>query len=123
MGDDLREIVTMGQMNGLLLSLAILSPVVGVIYFMVYGKKSSDASETKQTAIVIGVIGPFALVMWKVYNAITARLGLDSVKNLVVNLVLFVAIGIAAGLFLSRKQLKRSGEPVPVTDVEKAENA
>lgn len=48
--------------------------------------------------------GPFVLasLMWRIYNAITDRLGLDSVLNLVVNSVLFVFVGAACGLAWAR---------------------
>ena len=43
--------------------------------------------------------GPLLLtgILWRVYNAITDRIGLDKVANLAVNLVLFVGIGAACG--------------------------
>ena len=43
--------------------------------------------------------GPLVLVgvLWRIYNAITDRLGLDTVLNLAVNLALFVLIGLACG--------------------------
>ncbi|MBC8103233.1 MAG: hypothetical protein H7Z41_11655 [Cytophagales bacterium] len=44
--------------------------------------------------------GPPLLIglMWRVYNAITDRIGLDRVANLAVNFALFVAVGVACGL-------------------------
>ena len=48
--------------------------------------------------------GPLVLasLMWRVYNAITDRLGLDSVLNVVVNAVLFVVVGAGCGLVWAR---------------------
>jgi hypothetical protein len=56
-------------------------------------------------------------VMWRVYNAITSRLGLDTVANLLVNLALFVIVGALCGagwawLMARRQPLPPSGTAV-----------
>ena len=48
------------------------------------------------------LVGAGNYALWTAYNAITDRLGLDTVKNLLVNLAVFVAVGAAAGLGASR---------------------
>ena len=40
--------------------------------------------------------------MWYVYNAIVESLGLDTVKNLLVNLVLFSVLGLVLGVVVRR---------------------
>lgn len=49
--------------------------------------------------LVMGLlVGVGNYVLWAVYNAITDNLGLDTVKNLIVNLGLFIVLGILIGL-------------------------
>lgn len=49
--------------------------------------------------LIIGLlVGVGNYVLWTVYNAITDKLGLDTVKNLAVNLGLFIVLGILIGL-------------------------
>ena len=100
----------MNQMNSFMLLGALLLPIIGAIYGFVSAKKAVDRRDAWRNGILIGLLGPVAWVLWKVYNAITERLGLDSVKNLVVNIVLFVAIGVGAGLLLSRLGSKSDSE-------------
>jgi hypothetical protein len=40
--------------------------------------------------------------MWSVYNALTDRIGLDTVRNLEVNVVLFAAVGLVIGFGAAR---------------------
>ncbi len=69
----------------------------------------------------MGCLGILNWVLWRLYNAITDQLGLDTVKNLLVNLALFVALGIAggvaAGLYL------RSRQPAPEKETPPAQRA
>ena len=44
------------------------------------------------------MVGPLNWLLWKMYNALTDRNGLDSVRNLVINFVLFVLIGASIGI-------------------------
>lgn len=58
--------------------------------------------------IAIGLlVGGGNYALWTVYNAVTAKLGLDTVANLLVNLGLFVAlgaiIGVGAGVYAARQ--------------------
>jgi hypothetical protein len=48
-------------------------------------------------ALVIAA-GGLVYFLWLVYNSISARLGLDSVKGLLINLAIFVAVGLVYGI-------------------------
>ena len=78
-----------------------LAPLIGLLCGVV----------TKQVlrGLVIGMLvgaGNFAL--WTLYNTITDKLGLDTVKNLLTNLCLFVVLGVVIGVgaswFASRER-------------------
>src|SRR5438445_149976 len=84
--DDMREIITVEQANALFYALAIVGPVVGLIIGTLVGMRSQSRKACILKGLLIGMLGPLNLVLWFVYNAITNRLGLDTVKNLLVNL-------------------------------------
>ena len=107
----MREIVTMEQANSLFLILAIAVPIVGIVFGAAIGARRGDSARGAVRGFLVGLLGPANLLLWNVYNLITDRLGLDTVKNLVVNLTLFVVLGVAAGLITGRYYRRRNEEP------------
>ena len=91
----MKELITIHQANLLMLALLIAAPVVGVMW----GAAVKDVKRGAGIGLILGG-GNYAL--WTVYNAITDRLGLDTVKNLVTNLALFIIVGAAAGFAAAR---------------------
>lgn len=90
----MKELIDPHQANLLMLAVLVLAPLVGLIWGAV--------TKRPLRGLVIGLlvgVGNYAL--WTVYNAITDKLGLDTVKNLVVNLVLFIVLGILIGLVVA----------------------
>ena len=93
------EIITRPQADLLLnvvLGLGVLLAVVGALI-----------AHRQNARPVWGAIawgGPLVLawLMWRGYNSITDRLGLDSVLNLVVNALLFVVVGMVCGFVWAR---------------------
>ena len=100
--DEMREIVTMEQANSLFLGIAIAAPIFGIIVGAGIGALRRNVGHAALRGFLIGLLGPANLVLWNVYNLITDRLGLDTVKNLLVNLGLFVVLGIIAGFIAGR---------------------
>src|ERR1051326_3736643 len=96
--NDMQEIITMEQANRLFLVLAIVGPAAGLALGSLIGGRSGALKAGAIKGVIAGLSGVLILILWKVYNAITDRLGLDTVKNLVVNLVLFIGLGSIAGL-------------------------
>lgn len=91
----MKELIDPHQATLLMLAALVLAPLVGLIW--------GAATKRLVRGLVIGLgvgVGNYAL--WTVYNAITDRLGLDTVKNLLVNLVLFVILGVLIGLGAAR---------------------
>ena len=89
------ELITGQQANLLMLAVLIVAPLLGLAWGW-RGKR-------KRQGVILGLFvgcGNFAL--WTVYNKITDRLGLDTVKNLLVNLALFCLIGIVVGWTAAR---------------------
>jgi hypothetical protein len=109
----IKELVTRGQADvafGVVLVLGLILLPVAAFVARRRGKSPLQA------ALAFG--GPPMLVgvLWRVYNAITDRIGLDTVANLLINLVLFVVIGAACGVgwvVLTRRRPDGSGGDTP----------
>ena len=87
----MKELIDERQAHLLMLAVLVAAPLVGLLW----GSLTKRLARGLVVGLLVG-IGNYAL--WTVYNAITEKLGLDTVKNLLVNLALFVVIGIVAGL-------------------------
>jgi hypothetical protein len=96
-----QEIITAKQVDTLFLALAIAGPLMGA---GIGWAKSRRAL----TGLLWGLLLTANWILWRVYNAITDRLGLDTVRNLLVNLALFVVLGAVAG-YLGALHTKRRG--------------
>lgn len=112
--DDMREIVTVDQMDRLFLVLAIALPLVAAMVGGFAARRSSPGRGAIK-GLLVGLLGPANLALWKVYNALTDRMGLDTVKNLLVQLGLFVALGVVVGLIggymARRRPAHKESEP------------
>ena len=53
--------------------------------------------------------------MWRLYNAVLGRYGLDSVKALLINLALFAGVGVMVGLTVGYLTRRRRGAPSSAT--------
>lgn len=87
----MKELIDERQAHLLMLAVLVAASAVGLIWGVLTKKLA--------TGLVIGLlagVGNYAL--WTIYNVITDKLGLDTVKNLLVNLVLFVVVGVVIGL-------------------------
>jgi len=72
----------------------VLAPLIGLAW--------GAATKKIKTGLLTGLaIGAGNFILWHVYNAITNRLGLDTVLNFEVNLGLFIVVGIIIGVLFS----------------------
>lgn len=87
----MKELIDPQQAQLLMLGLLILAPLAGLAW--------GAAAKRLPLGLSVGVaVGGGNYALWTVYNAITEKLGLDTVKNLLVNLGLFIVIGAVIGL-------------------------
>lgn len=87
----MKELVGEHQAHMLMLGVLIVAPLIGALWG-VFKKRLLGS-------LIVGLLVGFGnYALWSVYNAITEHLGLDTVENLLVNLGLFVMIGITIGL-------------------------
>ncbi|MGC8668216.1 MAG: hypothetical protein ACP5VE_08900 [Chthonomonadales bacterium] len=106
--DEMREIVTQEQVEHLFLMLAVAGPaagaLIGALVALCTPRTRGRPGIYALRGVLWGLLGTVNWLLWRLYNAITAQLGLDTVANLLVNLVLFAALGCAAGWIYSRRR-------------------
>lgn len=90
---------------------AWVSPTVGLVAGSIYGWTRGQLLNGFLRGLGLGCLGTLVWVMWTVYSALTDHYGLDSVKNLVINLIIFLLTGIVAGLLYRWLFLKTAGSP------------
>lgn len=107
----MNELITQRQADvlfGVVLALGVIAAPMAA--FVARRRRQS----APMAALAVG--GPPVLVglMWRVYNVVTDRLGLDTVKNLIVNAALFVLVGAICGvvwaLVTTQQQRKENGD-------------
>jgi apolipoprotein N-acyltransferase len=86
----MKELLTLTQANAIFgIALPLLGLVLGGAVFAV--------RKDRRLAGFCGGAPVLAGLLWWVYNAISAALGIDTVLNLLVNFALFIALGVAVG--------------------------
>ena len=94
----MKELVAADSVERILLLVAAAGPLVGVILGAVIGAHERCAWPKVVAGALIGTLLTVVYGMWRVFGAITGALGLDSVANLVIELILFAAIGLIVGI-------------------------
>jgi Na+/proline symporter len=121
MGGEMREILEAEQVGRLFAVLAVVLPPLCLIAGWWYGGRRQAARQGAIWGLAVGLLGPLNWVMWLVYNLITDSLGLDTVRNLIVNVGLFVVVGALIGVgagFALRRAGVPPNEPRPTDELE-----
>lgn len=95
---DLHEIVDIASVGKLFTWLAILMPIAGAAIGALWGMKKSTLRIGLIRGIVFGLLGPLNWLLWTAFNAISNHTGLDSVRNVVLNMLLFIFVGVILGI-------------------------
>jgi hypothetical protein len=114
----MEELVTVEQANRAIAVLAIALPAAGLIAGAVMGARRRALPRGVLLGVLCGLVGPSIWLLWRMYNGVVSVYGLDSVRGLLVNLALFVAIGVVLGLgigLLRRRLGGGSGETASTT--------
>lgn len=93
----MKQLIVPESVERALLFLAVCGPLVGVVVGTIVGAHEKRAAPKIIAGGLIGALGTVVYGMWHVYGAITSGLGLDSLTNLGLQLVLFAAFGAALG--------------------------
>ncbi len=96
----MQEVITAKQVDALFLALAVAGPLAGAGIGWWRGRRPLSG-------LLWGLLLTANWILWRVYNAITDRLGLDTVRNLLVNLALFVLLGAVAGAVIALLSRRR----------------
>lgn len=102
----MREIVDAAAVGHMFALLAILGPILGLGIGALLGVWRKKLRQGALTGLFCGLLGPLNWLLWKVYNAITDANGLDTVRNLLINLALFIGVGAAIGFGIGRIRLR-----------------
>jgi hypothetical protein len=100
-----KQLIDPDCVERVLLFVAVAGPLVGLILGAVFGAHEKCAARRIIAGVLLGGIGSLVYGMWRVYGVITNALGLDSVANLGLQLVLFVALGAILGAVVLRVSL------------------
>ncbi len=95
---DLREIVEVGAVERLFVLLAFVGPIAGALIGAAVGARRQNLRRGALLGLLVGLFGPLNWLLWRVYNALTDRNGLDTVHNLLLNLALFLIVGALIGI-------------------------
>jgi len=112
--DDMRELVTVEQAEQAIRFCAVALPAAGLAVGALVGAVRRRALAGLATGLLCGLAGPAALVMWRIYNAVMGRYGLDSVRALLINLALFATVGVIVGLTIgcvARRRRAKAARP------------
>lgn len=94
----MHELISPEQAETIVRGAAIVLAACGVVG----GAVAAAFVRPWRAAAVVGgmaiVAGGLVYTLWLLYNAIIARLGLDSVKALLINLGIFILVGLAYGV-------------------------
>jgi hypothetical protein len=94
---ELREIIEVPTVERWFAILAVAGPVVGLSIGAVVGARKGLLKRGATMGLCVGLLGTLNWILWRLYNALTNANGLDTVKNVLINLVVFVGIGAALG--------------------------
>jgi hypothetical protein len=93
----MNELISSNEMRAIVLLLAGLVSLASLGASAYLFQKQTDPFQKKIVAFsgFLGILaGPLVWVLWKVYNALENYYGLDSLKALGFNLIVFIAAGI-----------------------------
>ena len=101
----MKEIIALASVEKMLLFFAVAGPLVGLIIGTIIGAHEEQSWRKIVAGVLIGLLGTLTWGMWHAYGAITDTLGLDSVANLGLQLIIFAVLGAALGIVSFRISL------------------
>ena len=95
--DEMRELVTVEEAERVIRVLACALPVAGVVVAAAIGAVQRRLGPAVRPGLIVGLCGPAIWGLWRMHNGIIGAYGLDSVRGLLVEVALFVGIGLVVG--------------------------
>ncbi|CEK15416.1 hypothetical protein [Chthonomonas calidirosea] len=87
----LHELIGLAEFTKLCVVVAVATPIVALVWAVA-------RPPHRHKAVLLALLGPANLALWVLYNRITNRFGLDTVRNLAINVGLFVTLGVLGGI-------------------------
>lgn len=94
----MKELISEQQFNHIVNLLAIGGPAAGIIIGFVMSRIRRSGLADIIRGAAVGALGIANWILWKVYESITAQFGLSSTRNLLIQLGVFIVIGITIGI-------------------------
>ena len=101
MTDDTQELFTPGAFQRWLILAAVAVVIAGIALGIASRRSLGSARAALQRGAAVAFLGPLALLLWWLYNLIEDHYGLDSVPALLINLALFVVVGLTVGAVMA----------------------
>jgi len=104
----MQELVTVEQAHRLIAALAWALPLAGVVVGLIAGAARGAIGRGAWQGFAVGLLGPIIYAMWLLYSQMvrydpeTGRAGLHSVSTLILNALIFAAVGVMLGAFYRR---------------------
>jgi hypothetical protein len=98
----MREIVSPAQAEAIVRIVALGLVGVGIAVGAIGALFVRPRRAAPIVGALVAVAGGLAYILWMVYNPLTARFGLDSVKALMISLGVFAVVGLAYGALAAR---------------------
>lgn len=112
MSDATTELITPQAFERWLLLAAVALAVAGAAVAALDWRSRRSAGPAAVRGVTVALLGPLALALWRLYNYFEDRYGLDSVLALLINMAIFVALGVGLGAGIAR--IWRRTETAPV---------
>jgi hypothetical protein len=101
----MKQLIDPEVVEKVVLFFSVGGPLIGLIIGVILGAHERNAVRRIVQGILTGMLGTLVYIMWRVYGAITNSLGLDSVVNLGLQLLLFAALGVMLAFAIFRVSL------------------
>jgi hypothetical protein len=100
--DDTRELIPTPVFSHWLIVAAGVILLGGLAVGWAWGRRNGAPRAGLARGLAAGLCGPAALGLWEIYNALEDHFGLDSVAALLINLLILLIAGAAAGAVFQR---------------------
>ena len=107
----MHEIVSPGQAEAIVRGAALGLVGVGIAAGAIGALFVRSRRAAPIVGALVAVAGGLAYILWMVYNSLTARFGLDSVKALLINLGVFAVVGLVYGVLAGIIWRRFTGPP------------
>lgn len=97
-----RELVSPETVERAFWIAAAVGPVIGLFVGGTIGYIKRSTKRGLIGGFLLGLLTYVVYGMWRIFNVVTDKLGLDSVANLVVELFLFAAVGMLIGAIAAK---------------------